>query len=276
MPVTIAWIDERWGDPDDLQLPLSDRGLQLADGLFETILILNGAAQLLPEHLARWVASAELLGMDPPPSQQDLSGLIDEAIVKSELGQASGALRLNWSRGSGEGRGIGLANLNQHRFWLTLTPCSMHFLPIRTITSRLERRNRDSMSSRCKTFAYTAAIQARREAERAGADDALLHNTQGELCCGTVANLLVHREGRWITPPLSSGCLPGVMRARALSLGIAMEADVGETLQSSDQGLLINSLSCRPIEMHDHQSLTAPSSAQELWQLLLDRGGSNR
>jgi branched-subunit amino acid aminotransferase/4-amino-4-deoxychorismate lyase len=72
------------------------------------------------------------------------------------------------------------------------------------------------MSSRCKTFAYTAAIQARREAERAGADDALLHNTHGELCCGTVANLLVHREGRWITPPLSSGCLPGVMRARAL------------------------------------------------------------
>ena len=121
MPVTIAWIDERWGDPDDLQLPLSDRGLQLADGLFETILILNGAAQLLPEHLARWVASAELLGMDPPPSQQDLSGLIDEAIVKSELGQASGALRLNWSRGSGQGRGIGIANLNQHRFWLTLT-----------------------------------------------------------------------------------------------------------------------------------------------------------
>ena len=276
MPVTIAWIDGRWGDPDHLQLPLSDRGLQLADGLFETILILNGAAQLLTEHLARWVASAELLGMDPPPSQQDLSGLIDEAIVKSELGQASGALRLNWSRGSGQGRGIGIANLNHHRFWLTLTPCSMHFLPIRTITSRLERRNRDSMSNQCKTFAYTAAIQARREAERAGADDALLHNTQGELCCGTVANLLVHREGRWITPPLSSGCLPGVMRARALSLGIAMEADVGETLQSSDQGLLINSLSCRPIKTHDNQSLTAPSSAQGLWQLLLDKGGSNR
>ena len=276
MPVTIAWIDGRWGDPDDLQLPLSDRGLQLADGLFETILILNEAAQLLPEHLARWVASAELLGMDPPPSQQDLSGLIDEAIVKSELHQASGALRLNWSRGSGQGRGIGIPNVNKHRFWLTLTPYSPRFQPIRTITRRLERRNRDSVSSRCKTFAYTAEIQARREAERAGADDALLHNPQGELCCGTVANLLVHREGRWITPPLSSGCLAGVMRARAMSLGIATEADVGETLQSSDQGLLINSLSCRPIEMHDHQSLTAPSSAQELWQLLLDRGGSNR
>ena len=276
MPVTIAWIDGRWGEPDALQLPISDRGLQLADGLFETILVLNGAAQLLPEHLARWTASAELLGMEPPPSQLDLSDLIDEAIVKSELHQASGALRLNWSRGSGQGRGIGIPNVNNHRFWLTLSPCSTRFQPIKTITSRLERRNRDSVSSRCKTFAYGAAIQARREAERAGADDALLHNTQGELCCGTVANLLVHRKGGWITPPLSSGCLPGVMRARAISLGIAMEAEVGETLQSSDQGLLINSLSCRPIKTHDNQSLTPTASAQELWQLLLNKGGSNR
>ena len=276
MPVTIAWIDGCWGEPDDLQLPLSDRGLQLADGLFETILVLDGAAQLLPEHLARWAASAELLGMNPPPSQQDLSGLIDEAIVKSALHQASGALRLNWSRGSGQGRGIGIANVHQHRFWLTLTPCSTHFQPIKTITSRLERRNRDSVSSRCKTFAYTAAIQARREAERAGADDALLHNTQGDLCCGTVANLLVHRKGAWITPPLSSGCLPGVMRARAISLGIAIEADVGSNLHSSDQALLINSLSCKPIQTHNNQSLTPTASAQELWQLLLKKGGSNR
>ena len=274
--MNLAWIDGRWGGPDDLQLPLSDRGLQLADGLFETVLVLNGAPQLLPEHLARWVASAELLGMEPPPSQQDLSGLIDEAIVKSELDKASGALRLNWSRGSGQGRGIGIPNTNNHRFWLTLTPCSMSFQPIETITSRLERRNRASLTSRCKTFAYGAAIQARREAERAGADDALMHNTQGELCCGTVANLMVHRKGVWITPPLSSGCLPGVMRARAISLGIATEADVGETLQSSDQGLLINSLSCKPIKTHDNQSLTPHASAQELWQLLLKKGGSNR
>jgi 4-amino-4-deoxychorismate lyase len=103
-----------------------------------------------------------------------------------------------------------------------------------------------------------------------------MQNTQGELCCGTVANLMVQRKGVWITPPLSSGCLPGVMRARAISLGIAMEADVGETLQNSDQALLINSLSCKPIKTHDNQSLTPPASAQELWQLLLKKGGSNR
>ena len=87
---------------------------------------------------------------------------------------------------------------------------------------------------------------------------------------------MVHRKGAWITPPLSSGCRPGVMRARAISRGIAIEADVGSNLHSSDQALLINSLSCKPIQTHNNQSLTPTASAQELWQLLLKKGGSNR
>ena len=66
------------------------------------------------------------------------------------------------------------------------------------------------------------------------------------------------------------------MRASAINLGIAIEADVGDSLQSSDQGLLINSLSCKPIQMHDNQVLTPTTSAQELWELLLTKGGSNR
>ena len=51
MSVSVAWIDGHWGHPDILNLPLSDRGLQLADGLFETILILEGQPILLEEHL---------------------------------------------------------------------------------------------------------------------------------------------------------------------------------------------------------------------------------
>ena len=63
----VAWIDSRWGSPSDLSLPLSDRGLQLADGLFETVMILEGRPCLLAEHLTRWWDSAEVLGMARPP-----------------------------------------------------------------------------------------------------------------------------------------------------------------------------------------------------------------
>ena len=107
---TIAWIDGpgdggTWGAPEQLALPLADRGLALADGLFETILIQNGKPQLLEAHLQRWRQAAARLGMAAPPEADCLLPLVAEAIERS--GSSDAALRLNWSRGNA-GRGIAL------------------------------------------------------------------------------------------------------------------------------------------------------------------------
>lgn len=72
----IAWIGDpsqpaergQWGRPNQLGLPLDDRGLTLADGLFETVLVEQGQPQLLDAHLERWRRSAALLGMEAPPT----------------------------------------------------------------------------------------------------------------------------------------------------------------------------------------------------------------
>jgi branched-subunit amino acid aminotransferase/4-amino-4-deoxychorismate lyase len=262
----------RWGHPDQLTLPLSDRGLQLADGLFETLLVAAGQPLLLKQHLERWRSSAALLGMAEPPDARALEPRIAEAVQRSGIRQ--GALRLNWSRGSG-GRGLDLPAAGEpqpiHRFWLQLVSWQPSFSPLTAIISRQERRHADSLLSRCKSFAYTAQIQARREARAAGADDALLLNGRDELCCGSAANLLVRRGGHWLTPADDSGCLPGVMRRRALESGLAQEARLSrDDLLSSDGALLINSLSCRPLLNCDGQDLAPVPEATELWRSLLN------
>ena len=282
---TIAWIAAtpgpapslprgQWGDPGELALPLGDRGLLLADGLFETVLLEEGRLQLLEEHLERWRSSAELLAMAPPPDQTLILPLVAEAIARS--GIRTGALRLNWSRGCG-GRGLDLPAPAQaapaHRFWLQLTAAAPQFEGVTTWISRQERRNAASRLSRCKSFAYTAQVQARREAQAAGAHDALLLSSHGELCCGSAANLLVRHQGRWTTPPLASGCLPGVMRGRALRLGRADEAPLEPSdLEGCEGALLINSLGCRPIHRSDGNALAqVPSGqAEQLWRGLLE------
>jgi 4-amino-4-deoxychorismate lyase len=278
--MAIAWIDGHWGDPAELALPLLDRGLQLADGLFETVLIHGGQPRLLAQHLARWHHSAQLLGMEPPPSATQLQPLIAEAIARGNLAShgGSGALRLNWSRGqappgaSGLQRGINLPSADQpplrHRFWLQLSACTPTFTPLTAMVSRQERRNANSLLSRCKTFAYGQAIQARREAQAAGAEEALLLSTTGELCCGSTANLLVRRQGQWLTPPLASGCLPGVMRQQALDLGLAQEAPLAAEPEPDDHWLLINSLSCRPIAALDGQPLAPWEDPEGFWTQL--------
>lgn len=325
-PGAVAWIDGRWGSPAELAVPLNDRGLLLADGLFETILVQSGRPQLLEAHLRRWRESAALLAMAPPPARSRLEPLIHEAIERAGLGAGMntglgaggfaagpgqsrcGALRLNWSRGAGGGRGIDLPDPTErpgrpgrpepqpatgdpaeephgHQFWLQLSPCRPCFEAQTAHISRHERRNGDSRLSRCKTFAYGQAVQARHEARQAGAEEGLLLGSGGGLCCGAVGNLLVKHAGRWLTPPLSSGCLPGVMRARTLELGLAEEATLawdGRRLRAAGPAgeaavtvdgpwLLINSLGCRPLSAVDGQALPplSAAAAEAFWRQLL-------
>lgn len=53
----------------------------------------------------------------------------------------------------------------------------------------------------------------RRAARHPGADQVVLVNDRHEVTETTVANLAVRLGGRWWTPPVASGCLPGVLRA---------------------------------------------------------------
>ena len=59
-----------------------------------------------------------------------------------------------------------------------------------------------------------------------GVFDTVLWNEQGELTEGTFGNIALLLDGRWVTPPLACGLLPGVGRAQALRAGRVIEAVV--------------------------------------------------
>ncbi|SDI37274.1 aminotransferase class IV family protein [Alloyangia pacifica] len=70
---------------------------------------------------------------------------------------------------------------------------------------------------------YDAALKARPE----GIDELLFLNTRGELCEGAYTNVFLEREdGVRVTPALSSGLLPGVLRETQLEEGAFVEAVV--------------------------------------------------
>jgi para-aminobenzoate synthetase/4-amino-4-deoxychorismate lyase len=62
--------------------------------------------------------------------------------------------------------------------------------------------------------AYDAAL-----ASRPDCDDALLWNARGEVTESSIANVVVQRDGRQVTPPTSSGLLAGVERSALLAEG---------------------------------------------------------
>lgn len=57
-----------------------------------------------------------------------------------------------------------------------------------------------------------------------GVDEAILLNERGQICEGTITSLFLRRNGVLLTPPLTSGLLPGVLRQSLLDRGEAREA----------------------------------------------------
>jgi para-aminobenzoate synthetase / 4-amino-4-deoxychorismate lyase len=83
-------------------------------------------------------------------------------------------------------------------------PVRVLLAPDATSASNLFLRHKSSVRTR-----YDAAW---REAEAQGAFDTLFFNERGELTEGGRSSVFVKLDGEWLTPPLASGLLPGVMR----------------------------------------------------------------
>ena len=74
-------------------------------------------------------------------------------------------------------------------------------------------------------------------------DDVILWNERGEVTESTIANIVIKRAGSWVTPPVSCGLLPGVMRSHLLQTGEICEAVITKRdLIEAESIALINSV----------------------------------
>jgi para-aminobenzoate synthetase/4-amino-4-deoxychorismate lyase len=69
----------------------------------------------------------------------------------------------------------------------------------------------------------------------------VLVNDRGEVTESTIANVAVRLEGRWVTPPVEAGSLPGIGRAVELEEGRVIEGPITiDDVRSSDEVALIS------------------------------------
>ena len=79
--------------------------------------------------------------------------------------------------------------------------------------------------------------EARREG---GAYETVFVDDQGRVTEGTFTSVFVERDGKLLTPPLERGLLPGVLRAKLLAEGRAVEADL--TVSDLEHGFFIGNI----------------------------------
>jgi para-aminobenzoate synthetase/4-amino-4-deoxychorismate lyase len=103
----------------------------------------------------------------------------------------------------------------------------------------------DALFARHKTNIRSRYDAAWKLAESVGAFDTLFFNERGELAEGGRSSVFVRVGGRWYTPPLSSGVLPGVMRGLLLEdpAWNAIECPISrETLERAQEIVVCNAL----------------------------------
>ncbi len=164
--------------------------------LIETLLWQPGDGFMrLDRHLTRLARSADALGFRQP---DNVRAALDEAV--------SGDHPLR----------VRLVSSFRGKVEITATP----FTPVapgmvwRLRIAKSVRLDSADTLYRHKTTRREPYEAARAEFATDVADEVLLMNERGELCEGTITNLFVEGDdGILMTPPLSSGVLPGILRA---------------------------------------------------------------
>ena len=193
------------------------RAFAFGDGLFETMRAYNGKVFQLHYHIERLLNGCKALGLEPVINPQTISSAYRQIL--NALGENTGTavpahrLRLTLWR-AGQGAYWPYTN-NAH--WLLMafplqTTVYTNHEPIRLGIVKTPQLLADDFS-RHKTLNALPYIQAARYAKLRGWADGLILNTDGRIPEATSSNVFYQlRNGRWYTPPLSDGCVAGVMR----------------------------------------------------------------
>ncbi|TAK69507.1 MAG: 4-amino-4-deoxychorismate lyase [Actinomycetota bacterium] len=251
------WVGDRLLDDAEARVSVLDHGFTVADGVFETLKVVSGTPFALTRHLARLGHSARGLDLPPPPESiiRDAVAMTVQANVAA-LG-ALGRLRITWTAGAGP---LGSERGGWAPTLVVATAPLQPWPPTAAVVTVPWTRNERGALAGLKATSYAENVVALARAQAQGASEALLANTQGQLCEGTGSNVFVVSGGRLLTPTLASGALAGITRALVVEWAEVEEADLPlAALGEADEVFLTSSTrDVQPVHVVDGRPLRAP------------------
>lgn len=190
-----------------------NRGLRYGDGIFETLKLKNGKLILSDEHFARLWKGMQMLQFDIPKllSPEKLEVEILQLAAKNKLTAAR--VRLTIIRSEG---GIYDAKNNTPNYIIEAIALPEDNGPLNSNGLQLcifidAKKSIDTFSN-LKTNNYLPYFMGAMFAKKIQCNDALILNSEGNICDSTIANVFYIKDEIIYTPALSQGCVAGVMR----------------------------------------------------------------
>ena len=202
-------------------VPASSSGWLEGEGIFETIKSVGNKPFSLSRHIARAQSSAVALGITIPNSDLISQGVTD---LFASVPQGLGMLRISFDN-QGNWLAVHMPYAEQEK------SCDVRMHPD-AVTGDVHKR-----------FPYTNRLEILEQARLAGFDDAIVVNSQGNICEGSVTNLIANIDGRWVTPPTTDVVLPGIIRQILIENElVAIESIPADRLAEITSAFFISSL----------------------------------
>ena len=225
-----------------------DRAYRYGYGLYETMLYLDGCIRLENFHFERLISGLDLLQIQTQKDfWEELLVEISRTAIKNKI-KASCRVRVQISGGNG---GINEAFPSKANYLIetfVYEAPSGHGSENGFVVGLSDYVKHTGSLANLKSSAGLPYILAARQAREALWNDALLLNEHGRPVESTIANLFWIKNSVVYTPPLSEGCVAGVMRRHLLNIlpnaGIqVVEQPAAMTdLMNSDQIFLSNAI----------------------------------
>ena len=216
-----VYLNNQLVPKSDARVSIYDHGFLYGDGAFEGIRVYQRNIFRLVPHLERLFRSCKGLNIDLGVSLEQIQAAVVQVVRSNKVD--AGYIRLSVSRGVGLGldpshlRGDATIVISTEQ--LRLYPQELYERGLDVITASTRVPPAVCIDPQVKSLGrYINNINAKMEANRVGAGEALMLNMQGNVAEATGDNIFLIKDGELTTPPTSEGALPGITRQAVMDL----------------------------------------------------------
>ena len=196
-----------------------DSGYLLGDGFCEGLRVMNGGVAFLPEHLKRLYAGAKTIDMDIGLTREELAARLMDCLKAN--GMTDGVhIRLMVTRGikktpyQGPRFTIGSATIVIIPEYKTPVPTVIE-KGVSLFTVHVRRTGPAEQDQKLNSHSKLNCIMACIQADKAGADEALMLDPAGFVATCNSTHFFIVRDGEvWTSPP--EYCLGGITRGNII------------------------------------------------------------
>ncbi len=206
---------------DNWFLNHTNRGLKYGDSIFETLKVVNSSIFFLEDHYFRLMASMRILRMEIPPNftMEFIQNEILQLIQTNNLESKSVRVRITVFRDA-DGLYLPVTNNISYIIETKLLESPFYLMSDEPYEVELYKDHyvHAGLLSTLKTAHRIINITGSIFAKENNYDNCLLLNESKHVVEALNANIFLVNEDKVVTPPLSDGCINGIIRKKLIEI----------------------------------------------------------